>query len=355
MNRIKEKNEEILEKIDSLYERCSNIDWKTLKRENFASKLEDVVTRTKILYEEFYRLNKELSTLIEKDVPDLTKFINEFEKNLEVLKANLKMELNKTFTHELINEFDTYEVPELYESMSERILKILLLARKENHKVNSFITKKNKPATQNASAKELLGLLEKKDDEIQTLKERNLELNRITFLGLKREKDSTDIEKELTLIARKISIDSTESKLLSKECETNSKRAMENATTLRTKIIELEKENTEFFSKTIELVKTLKKERDLARRYSLETEHDSQKIKNTYTRELFELKNEKAQIKFSVTKNYQNQIKDFEKQIRKKNKLIEEMENHLRKKKNSQGLNEIYKEIKHDKEMQNIL
>jgi hypothetical protein len=91
----------------------------------------------------------------------------------------------KTFTNNIdatTSEKEPFDVPELYSSMQNKIMSMILRARYSSERIRTFLhTKKTHYSKKGSTARNLLELLGRKEEEITDLKEKHHELQEICY------------------------------------------------------------------------------------------------------------------------------------------------------------------------------
>ena len=345
MTKMEEKVEVIIKDINTLHEAVGRINWATLNRESFIFELEQNTKRIKELYLKLEEINRELKLLLEKNTPSLDELLVEYSREIIILDSNIALEKKKKIRQTLINEKEKIEVPELYSSLQQKILSISLKSRYQIDRVKNFLTARKMPFVKKGStAKQLLEALEMKENEINELKQKIVEIKHKTFFGNLPEKSIAEIESEAHEIDKKFSIllDETQKSLKTHFAQINYVEG--SFIHLKEKVEKIEEIHKEFSTKTLELIKELKKERDYAKKLALEIEEETIHKRNEYTRRLLELEEKKQAIEEKLTEKFEKEIATLkriqeEKGLALKNsqKLIEQMENEIRNLKKQEG------------------
>lgn len=351
---LEEKVENLISEINSLHTTNQKIDWKKINRTGFVFELDRNYSKLNQIYNSFFEINREIKMLLEKNTPNLDDFLEQFKRQLIVLEANLKMEKSKRIRVELINENENVDMPELYSSMQTKIIEQLLRCRYSAEKIKTFLINRKTPFVKKGStAKNLIEILEKKEDEIVDLKKRNIELKRKTFLKSSQEKDLIEIESDLQEKNKKFEISIKEINDSLKTHLAQLKYVEGSFSHLKNKILIMETLYENSTSNTKELIKELRRERDYAKQIALEIEQETINLRSNYTREMLNIEDEKNKIKEKITKKYVDEIKQLKKELNEKSlslaniiKLVEEQEKEIKKLKKiiieKKELNSIY-------------
>ncbi len=335
---IEEKVDLIVKDINALHDAVGRVNWATLNREGFVFELEQNTKRIKGLYLKLEEINRELKLLLEKNTPTLDGLLVEFAREITLLDSNITLEKRKKIRQELVNENEAIEVPDLYSSLQQKILSLSLKARYQIDRVKNFLAARKMPFVKKGStAKHLLEALEMKENEINDLKQRNIEFKRKTFFGNLPEKSVAEIESETHEIDKKLStlLDETQKSLKTHFAQINYVEG--SFIHLKEKVEEIEGMHKEFAARTLELIKELKKERDYAKTLALEIEEETIHKRNEYTHRLLELEEKKQAIEEKLTEKFEKEITTLKKvheekgfALKNSQKLIEQMENEIK-------------------------
>ncbi|MFA6268399.1 MAG: hypothetical protein WCW13_05930 [archaeon] len=339
MSDLEEKVEICINEINSLHDATSRTNWAQINRQGFVFELEQNLNRLKNLYLKIEEINRETKLLLEKNSPELDGFLSEMAREMTVLEANVSMEKKKKLRQELINEKEPLEVPELYSSLQQKILTISLKARYNIDKVRNFLLARKTPFVKKGStAKNLLEALQKKEEELESMRGKNIELKRKTYFGTVMEKGVADVESELHEMDKKLSESVSETKKSLKTHLAQINYVEGSFIQLKNKIEEIENLHANFTQKTIDLIKELKKERDFAKTLALEIEQDTLNTRSNYTKQVLEMDEKKQGIEERLAEKYEKELSSVKRQLEEKNtalkhahKLIEHLEEEVKK------------------------
>jgi len=338
MVNLEEKVELCINDINTLHDATARTNWAELNRQGFVFELEQNSKRLKDLYLKLEEINREVKMLLEKNSPELDGFLSEMAREITVLEANISMEKKKKLRQELVNEKEPVEVPDLYSALQQKILTMSLKARYNADKVRTFLAVRKIPFVKKGStAKNLLEVLQRKEDELSELKQKNVELKRKTFFGLTQEKSIAEIETELNEMDKKLAETVSETKKSLKTHLSQINYVEGSFIQLKTKIEGIENMHSTFTKKSIELIRELKKERDFAKTLALEIEQDTLHTRSEYTKQLLELEEKKQNIEERLKEKYDKDLSSLKKQFDEKNialrnshKLIEQLEEEIK-------------------------
>lgn len=336
------KIESTIKEIEELHGLVERTKWNDLNREGFIFELNRSYVKLKDIYSELFEINKELSGLLEQNAPNIENFLEELRKELTILDSNIRMEKSKKLRVELINENEEINVPELYSSLQNKIMQLTLKGRYSSEKIRTFLRNRKTPLVKSGStAKNLIEILEKKEDEITGLKKQNIELKRKSFLRGNKEKDISEIESELNERDKKLDIAIRETNSAMKTHLAQLDYVEGSFKHLKDKISFIEESHERFTKNALELIRELKKERDYARKMALEIENETLTLRSNYTRELLNIEDQKREFKEKLSKNYEDEIKKLKRELNEKNiamtnilKLVDDQEKKIEKIKN---------------------
>jgi hypothetical protein len=338
---LEEKVETCINEINTLHSAVSRTNWAEINRQGFVFELEQNTARVKNIYSAFEEINREIKMLLEKNSPDYNTFLSEIAREITVLEANVSMEKKKKLKQELVNETEPIEVPELYSSLQQKILTISLKMRYNIDKARTFLIARRTPFVQKGStAKGLLEALQQKEDELNELKQKNVELKRKTYFGNINEKTIAETEIELNELDKKLSTAVEETKKSMKTHFAQISYVEGSFTQLKKEIEEIENNHAVFAQKSVELIKELKKERDYARTLALEIEQETIHKRSEYTKELVSFEEKKNSIEERMKNRYEKEFSEMKKHLEEKTlalknaqKIIEQLEEEKKSKK----------------------
>jgi hypothetical protein len=299
---------EIGEKIDELQKGISGQPWRNASRIVFATALEKSVSGLEELRQLFAEAVEEMNKDPKEGKPELKPFLKELEKLLEVLEKNQQFERQKKAKGSVVNELEKEETPELYADLEQRILGLLLKARYSLERMTIFMRRQGlRPLTEKSSASQVMRVLERKEDELQELREKYEDVRKKSYLGYLEEESIADQEQELGELSRSMALGAEE---LEKTISFHKSQVeyIENSyAELKQKVSSLEENFLAYTEKSEELIKNLKKERDYAKKIVLDVEHETLQLRNTYTRELLSLEETKLAAKKEAEKKFETE------------------------------------------------
>ena len=297
--------------------------WKDMTRHVFVNTLENSIDSLK----ESRVLLKELKShlgAMDTDAPSLTVTINDFEKTIIVLEKNLKLEKGKSHSGDaIVNITSISEVPELYASLEHKILELLLKTRYVLEDVDLFLRKEQiTPFNEKASARNLVEILRKREEEMRELKDNLEKLKKKSFFGYIHEESPADIEKEVHELAKKLEKSLEQMKHNYSSYGDKLESMAHNFALLKEKIRSVEEMFDQFSEKSEELARILKKERDYAKKIVLEADGETGRVRRSYTKELLDMQKEKVKARSDAEVKYKKQIMEIKKDISEKDKML---------------------------------
>ncbi|MBN2067541.1 MAG: hypothetical protein JW744_03675 [Candidatus Diapherotrites archaeon] len=307
---------EIGERIKEAQQNISDRPWKAASRPAFLAALEKSVSDLAELHSLFSRIVGEMDKNPEPGKPEVKPFLEELEKLLKLLKRNLEMEKGKRSTAKTANELDKEETPELYADLQHKILASLLKARYALEKTTIFLRRQGfEPITDKSTAKQVMEVLSRKEEELQELREKYENIRKRSYLGYFEEGTVADLEQELGDLAKRMALSANE---LGKSISFHRSQIeyIENSyAELKQKLDSLEELFSQYSEKSEELIKSLKKERDYAKKIVLDVEHETLQLRNTYTREMLNLQETKLAVKREAERKFSEEIKKLARQL----------------------------------------
>ncbi len=314
---------EIGEKINELQAGLSRQPWRTASKTVFTNALDKSIGNI----QNINKLFEDLVENIEKDPkegsPDLRPFLKEVEKLLAMLEKNLKFEKQKKSNAKTVNVLEKEEIPELYADLEQRILGMLLKARYSLERASIFLRREGfTPLTGNGTAKQVMQILERKEDELQELRGKYEDIRKKSYLGYFEEDSIADLEHELGDIGRKMALSADEVGKTITFHKSQVEYVENSYAELKQKIDSLEELFFVYSEKSGELIKNLKKERDYAKSVVLDVEHETLQLRSSYTNELLGLQENKLAAKAEAEKKFAAELKKLHRQVSEQSDLV---------------------------------
>ncbi|MFH1390751.1 MAG: hypothetical protein ABIH20_00385 [Candidatus Diapherotrites archaeon] len=325
MHSLKEIVEKIEDEITDIRQKASGKPWAAFSRRAFIYNLETVIPGLEELYSLFQFARTEIEKKAEANRFDVGAHLKELNQLITVLKRNKEMEhirIEKAKMQNIHQMADTITVPELYSDLEQKTLGILLKSNYLVERIRVF-ERKHEPIMRTKGAqRNVLEILEKREDELADLRKKYEETRKNSFLGLIEKESSIETEAELNQLSRSLE---GKTALMKKAFEDmrdyfeNYQRKMQET---ESRINSVEETEAQITGKTFELITILKKERDYVKKVLIEIEQDTIQLRNTYSKELLGLQEEKINLKNSLEEKYEKEVKELKEELKEKNKLI---------------------------------
>ena len=336
MSVLEEKVSKTITDIENLHSLVSKTHWNELNREGFVFELERATKRLKEIYSGLMELNREITLMLEKNTPDINEVLVEIKRELIILESNIQMEKSKKLRDALGNETEKIEIPELYASLQQKILRLTLKARYSTEKVKGFLVARKVPFVQKGStARNLLELLQKKEDELRELTKRHHELKRKGFFN-SGEKSLAEIEHDLFDGDKQLALALEETKKALKTHFAQIEYVQGSFTSLSKRVESIDTLHEKFTKNAIDLIKDLKKDRDFARTSALEIEQENIRNRGDLTNKMIDMEKEKSELKDKARAKYFQDMDKIKKELAEKSqvitnlsKLVEEQEKEI--------------------------
>ncbi len=319
---------EIGKKINELQTGLNRQPWRNASKTVFTNALDKSIGNTQDINNLFENLVENIEKDPKEGSPDLRPFLKETEKLLAMLEKNLKFEKQKKSNAKTVNVLEEEEIPELYADLEQRILGMLLKARYSLERVSIFLRREGfTPLTGNGTAKQVMQILERKEDELHNLREKYEDIRKKSYLGYFEEDSVADLEHELGDIGRKMALSADEVGKTIAFHKSQVEYVENSYAELKQKVNSLEELFFAYSEKSGELIKNLKKERDYAKSVVLDVEHETLQLRNSYTNELLGMQQSRLSAKAEAGKKFEGELKKLQRQISEQNDLI----NHFKK------------------------
>ncbi|MCR4335552.1 MAG: hypothetical protein NUV57_03385 [archaeon] len=322
---LKELIGKIEDEINDVRQKASGKPWGAFSRRAFIYNLETVIPGLEELYSLFQLARQEIEKKAEANRFDVGNHLKELNQLITVLKRNKEMEhsrVEKAKMHNIHEMADTITVPELYSDLEQKTLGILLKSNYLVERIRLF-ERKHEPIMKTKGAqRNILEILEKREDEIAELRKKYEETRKNSFLGLIEKESSIETEAELNQLSRSLVGKTALMKKAFEDMRGNFENYQRKMQETESRINSVEETEAQITGKTFELITILKKERDYVKKVLIEIEQDTIQLRNTYSKELLGLQEEKISIKNSLEEKYEKEVKELRTELQEKNKLI---------------------------------
>ncbi len=317
---LEQLTEEFVLQINNLHEIVSAQNWREMTRDIFVETLGKSVTKLEKLRDQSDKIRQEL--LHAQNPIELNELVREFDKLMPFLERNLELE-QKRSPSEKVNLKDVAEMPELYSSIEQKILTLLLRCRYFAERLVIFVRKNSStPIEGKSAARDILQLLEKKESELQQLKKKYENMRKKSYLGTLEEETSSDLEQSLITTNQNMEKTSTELSAEMKDHKKSIELLQQSLTAIDKKIAEQREAFDNFGAKSFELITVLKKERDYAKKIVLDVEHETLQLRNAYSREIINMQSEKNKARDEAEEKYERRMILLRKEIKKSDDLL---------------------------------
>ncbi len=321
--------EKLLEQLEVLRQEVRQRPWHELSREAFVHTLRRAVEGMEGVAAQLEALRAGFQARPQPGQPDVHEHLKELHGVLTVCKRNLQLEEAKPLVEERhLKLTERRENPDLYASLEEKVISILTRTAFLCERVNLYGRRQAEvaPALKGAP-KNVLNLLEQKEDELQELKKRFDELRNKTYFGAIAEESTAELERELGDLNARLH---TERALLEKDLEAFNQQInslLDKQLDFDRKMQSLNDIYVEHARKTADLVSLLKREKDLARKVLIESEQDMAHLRSTYSRELLRMDEAKLLARKEGRDETQKELDKLRRELKEREELL----NHFRK------------------------
>jgi len=240
------------------------------------------------------------------------------------LKRNLQFEREKAQRQSPLDKVSQKdESQEEFSAVAEKARKALLNA---SYFIERSIvkSKSERPAFSGSrQANDVLQLLHVKDQELEDLKKKYNSLMAQGLLARVEQQGSADFEEELQNVSRMLEVSGNEMQMLSSEARGTIEKLQKNQSVLEQKIRQTDELISKFMSKSLETITVLKKERDAARRFALDLEHETTALRQTYSREILGVQEHKMQLQKEFQQGFSQRTKSIELELKQKSEFLE--------------------------------
>jgi len=335
-------------KINELNSSVSGANWAEFDRNIFVNTLEEKLSELENMLFLLQKIQEEIEKQPEINAPDFSEITGEFSKTMQLLKRNLELEHGKTGRAEKTSLSGKENNAELYSSLQQKILELVLKTRHLNERLVIFSKKKSSsPIQEKSTGKKLLELLEQREMELQELKGKYEGVRKHAYLGLIEERTAHDLESDVTgldkTLAKQYSL--FEQNIIDAGRQIES--LQNSLLSARERFSEIKDVLEEYSAKNSEFAKVLKKERDYAKKIVLDRENETMGLRSAYSREVLNLQEAKLAAKREAEQSLGKQLKSVKNELAEKTELLHKFKNIAEDKlKKEQKLEEQLKDLK---------
>ncbi|RLG70041.1 MAG: hypothetical protein DRO07_01160 [Candidatus Iainarchaeum archaeon] len=311
--------ERCLQRLSYLQVKIRDINWAELSRHGFVKEASNALQDLLEVESTLKELKKETKEIKSREFDEL---LGEYKRTLSLLQKNIEFEEKKEPKGRLIHELEAEENPELFASLQQKVLSLLLRTRFFIERLNILLSKEKARLLEKGEEQEqLLELLHQKEKELQELKQKYNEVRKSVFFGME-EASAADLEEELT--KARLALEREKKKLEDMFADYRAKIASLQADfmSLADRLEELQRYFDSFCEKSSELTLLLKKERDFAKKLVLDMEAEVLELRNTYSRELLNLEEAKLEARKDAERELMQRIRKLEDELLAKEELL---------------------------------
>ncbi|MBI4210360.1 MAG: hypothetical protein HY544_02530 [Candidatus Diapherotrites archaeon] len=332
MPEIRELCDRIEAKIAQIREKASARKWAGYSRHGFVANLEAIIPEMQELHSLFQISRNEIEKRLEPTRPELGEHLKELNMLITVLKRNREMEearIGKMREQGINALAESVTVPDLYSDLEQKVLSTLLKSMYMAERMRVFDRRRQNPAQSKGAQRTIFELLEKKEREIDDLRQKYEETRNKTFLGLLEKENSIQVENELNQLGRSLEGRTAITKKMfesTKEAFESLQRQMQE---IEERVSSIDDTESQITGKTFELITMLKKERDYAKKILIEIEHDTIQLRNNYSKELLALQEEKASLRASLEEKYGKEAQELKRELWHRNENLKHLHESL--------------------------
>lgn len=303
--------------------------WAELSRAGFIYNITTILPLLEELYSLFQIARTQAEKQEQKDLPELSAHTTELAKLITLLKRNCTMEesrLEKMKKQGIESIADDISSPDLYSDLEQKTLGNLLKSAYIVDKIRIIERKKEPLLNTKAVQKNILELLEKRENEIEELRGKYDQIRKNSFFGMLQKESSIELEHDLNALARKIEAKTLGMKKTFTGAKTTFEIFQRQMAELESEINEVEEIQGQETGKTFELITMLKKERDYAKKVLMEIEQETLQLRSAYSKELLSLQEEKMHYKNTIEQKYTSEISNLKKELKDRAELIKSLQ-----------------------------
>lgn len=340
MPELVEIADKIEQEVSTLREKAGSTQWGRLSRRGFIFSVSNMLPGLEELYSLFQLARMEMSKEGDPAAPEASEHLTGLNRLITTLKRNVEMEqsrVEKMKTQGIEAIAETVTVPELYSELEQKTLAMLLKSSYFVERMRIFGRKKEPLMETRGAQRNVLDLLAKREEEVAALRKKYDETRKNTFMGLLEKGTSAEIEGELNEVSRSIE---SKTALLRKAFDAAkmfNEQFQRQQAELEQRVLSVEDLQSQMTAKTFEALTMLKKERDYAKRMLIEIEQETIALRNTYSKELLGLQEEKLRLKNTIEEKHNRETSELRAELRHKNETIRHFQESIsaKEKKNS--------------------
>jgi len=319
--------EKLVTLLNEIQDRIKGKPWKSLNRNGFSYAASNAITELEEALQFIESIEEEHERQNLPDSPSSKELAAGCKDAIVNLKKNklFEQKKNENAIPLLFEMKDSIAEKELYSHLEQKILDFVLKARYWVDRVVIYEKKRKlKPLEGRSARKNVLDLLEQKENELEELRKRYSDLRVKTHLGLIEEKTVADLEKEYYGEVRK---EDSELKLIISQVSLFEKD-IENLAgkykMIKAGLSRAEELSSKHIESSSELITCLKKERDYAKRIVMEIENETVRLRSAYSKELLSLEEEKEIAKHEAYEKFRQQLLKARQEIEHRDSAIKD-------------------------------
>lgn len=318
-------NDEAQKRAGELTELVRQKAWSEHSRQGIVAVLEQSLEKLEALKSLLEKIQKGLGA---EEGAGIKEHLLEMEKQLAVLKRNLEFERSKKSSQDDL--LKQGEPKEQYAALEQIVQALLLRTRYILERVQLRANKQLLlPGQEKSTARNLIDLLERKESEIQELKQKYSDARKRALTGVSELADSATVEQEMNMLARKLEVQQNDLEKAYFESRKSMEAMQRSNMVLRKEVMSLQQLFANYFSKNFELITLLKKERDFAKKIVMDIEHETLQLRSAYSRELLSLEEAKVAAKREAEERFLGRLKKLERECEQKQQLTGQLQGML--------------------------
>lgn len=319
--------EKLVSLLNEIHDKIKGKPWKSLNRNGFSYAASNATTELGEALQFIESIEEEYESQDLSDSPSSKDLVAGCKDAIVTLKKNRAFEQKKNENSMplLFEMKDSIAEKELYVHLEQKILDFVLKARYWVDRIVLYEKKRKvKPLEGRSARKNVLDLLEQKENELEELKKRYSDLRVKTHLGLIEEKTVADLEKEYYGEVRKedseIKLIISQVSLFEKDIESLAGKYR----MIKAGFSRAEELSSRQIESSSELITCLKKERDYAKRIVMEIENETIRLRSAYSKELLSLEEEKEIAKHEAYEKFRQQLLKAKQEIEQRDSAIKD-------------------------------
>ncbi len=317
--------DKLLEELDVLRQQVRQRPWRELNREAFIYTLRRTIEGMESMVAQLEAIHSSYKENPQPGQPDVEENLKELHATLGLFKRNLKLEESKPLIGERhLKESESHEAPELYASLEDKAVTVLTHTAFLCERLNLHTRRQaeSPSGSLRGAPRNVLNLLEQKEDELQAMRNKYEELRNKTFFGAMAEENAAGLEREISDLNARLH---AEKAVLERELEDFN----HTINSLLDKQLEFDRRMqamadlyAEHARKASELNALVKRERDLAKKVLLDSEQDMAHLRSTYSKELLRMDEAKQLARKDGREEAQQELERLKHALKEKEGLL---------------------------------